>query len=49
MGTYRASETWLEPAFADDIITKNASALQPARALLVLITNDAALPEPDGE
>jgi hypothetical protein len=33
MGTYRAGETWLEPA----------------GALVVLITNDAALPELDGE
>jgi quercetin dioxygenase-like cupin family protein len=49
MGTYRAGETWIEPAFADNVTTKNASALEPARALVVLITNDAASPELDGE
>jgi quercetin dioxygenase-like cupin family protein len=49
MGTYRAGETWIEPAFAENVTTKNASALEPARALVVLITNDAASPELDGE
>jgi quercetin dioxygenase-like cupin family protein len=49
MGTYRAGETWIEPAFADDVTTKNASALEPARALVVLITNDAPSPELEEE
>ncbi len=49
MGTYRAGETWIEPAFAYDIATKNASTLEPARALVVLTTNDAAPAELDGE
>jgi quercetin dioxygenase-like cupin family protein len=40
MGVYLTGETWVEPAFASDITTKNASADEPARALVVLITND---------
>jgi hypothetical protein len=48
MGTYHAGETWIEPAFAD-VTAKNASALEPARALVVQITNDAVSPELDGE
>ena len=40
MGTYRSGQTWVEPAVAYDITTKNASAVEPARALVVLITNE---------
>jgi quercetin dioxygenase-like cupin family protein len=40
VGTYRAGQTWTEPAFADDIASKNASADQPARALVMLLTSD---------
>lgn len=40
MGTYRSGQTWVEPAIANDIITKNASAIEPARALVVMITNE---------
>jgi hypothetical protein len=40
MGTYRSGQTWVEPAVANDITTKNASAVEPARALVVLITNE---------
>ncbi len=40
VGTYRAGQTWVEPAFADDIASKNASNNEPARALVVLVTRD---------
>ena len=40
MGTYRSGQTWVEPAVANDITTKNASAVEPARALVVLMTNE---------
>jgi quercetin dioxygenase-like cupin family protein len=42
VGIYRAGETWAEPAFAYDIATRNASTDKPARALVVLITGEAA-------
>ena len=45
VGTYRAGQTWVEPAFADDIASKNASNDEPARALVVLVTSDDAPPE----
>jgi quercetin dioxygenase-like cupin family protein len=41
VGTYRAGETWAEPAFAHDIATTNASAAEPARALVILVTGNA--------
>jgi quercetin dioxygenase-like cupin family protein len=46
MGTYRSGQTWVEPAVANDITTKNASAVEPARALVVLITNETSFLEP---
>jgi quercetin dioxygenase-like cupin family protein len=46
MGTYRSGQTWVEPAVASDITTKNASAVEPARALVVLITNETSSLEP---
>src|SRR5215472_5052482 len=45
LGTYRAGQTWVEPAFANDIASKNASNDEPARALVVLVTSDDAPPE----
>jgi quercetin dioxygenase-like cupin family protein len=45
MGTYRSGQTWVVPAFANNITTKNASMVEPARALVVLITNDTGSPE----
>jgi quercetin dioxygenase-like cupin family protein len=42
MGTYRSGQTWVEPAVANDITTKNASAVEPARALVVLITSETS-------
>jgi len=42
MGTYRSGQTWVEPAVANDITTKNASAVEPARALVVLMTNETS-------
>jgi len=32
MATYRSGQTWVEPTVADDITTKNASTVEPARA-----------------
>ena len=46
MGTYRSGQTWVEPAVANEITTKNASAVEPARALVVLITNETSFLEP---
>lgn len=40
IGIYRAGETWTEPAFAYDIASKNASTREPAKALVILITED---------
>ena len=45
MGTYRSGQTWVEPAFANNIASENASMVEPARALVVLITNDTGFPE----
>jgi quercetin dioxygenase-like cupin family protein len=42
MGTYRSGQTWVEPAVGNDITTKNASAVEPARALVVLMTNETS-------
>jgi quercetin dioxygenase-like cupin family protein len=39
VGTYRAGQTWTEPAFADDIASENASNDKPARALVVLVSD----------
>jgi hypothetical protein len=49
MGTYRSGQTWVEPAVANNIITKNASAVEPARALVVVITNEAGSLEPENQ
>ncbi len=46
MGTYRAGQTWIEPAVANDITTKNASAAEPARALVVVIANETGSLKP---
>jgi quercetin dioxygenase-like cupin family protein len=45
VGTYRAGETWAEPAFAHNIATTNASTAEPARALVVLVTGSDGIPE----
>jgi hypothetical protein len=39
LGTYRASATWAEPAFAHDITAVNASASEPARAFVLVVAN----------
>ena len=39
VGTYLTGETWAEPAFANDIATKNASSRESARALVILVTS----------
>jgi len=36
LGTYRAGETWVEPAFAYEITAANVSATEPARAFVVV-------------
>ena len=38
LGTYRAGETWVEPAFAYSISATNPSAHKSARTLVVLLT-----------
>jgi quercetin dioxygenase-like cupin family protein len=38
VGTYRAGQTWSEPALANDIATANGSTRESARVLVVLIT-----------
>ena len=38
LGTYRAGETWVEPAFAYSISATNPSAHESARTLVVLLT-----------
>ena len=37
LGNYRVGETWFEPAFAYDITAENASAVEPARAFVVVV------------
>lgn len=49
VGSYRAGETWAEPAFAHDISAKNASATQSARAVVTLITGEIGPPETGDE
>jgi hypothetical protein len=44
-----ASQTWVAPAFANNISTENASTAEPARAFVVLITNDTGSPELEDE
>jgi hypothetical protein len=44
LGTYRAGETWVEPAFANSIAAENPSAHEPARTLVVVVTKSQ---EPD--
>ena len=46
MGTYRSGQTWVEPAIASDIITTNASTVEPARALVVLMTDETRALKP---
>jgi hypothetical protein len=41
VGAYHAGETWVQPAFANDITTTNPSADQDARVLVMLVTGDA--------
>jgi quercetin dioxygenase-like cupin family protein len=38
LGKYQAGQTWFEPAFAHDITATNASATEPARAFVVMVT-----------
>jgi quercetin dioxygenase-like cupin family protein len=44
LGSYRAGETWVEPAFAYSISAKNPSANESARTLVVVVTGSQ---EPD--
>jgi quercetin dioxygenase-like cupin family protein len=41
VGVYHAGQTWAQSAVANDITSKNASATEPARALVMLITSDS--------
>src|SRR5271156_4698080 len=36
--TYHVNETWVEPAFANDITAENANATEPARVFVVVVT-----------
>jgi quercetin dioxygenase-like cupin family protein len=47
VGTYRTGETWVEPAFANNITSKNASTTEPARTLIILVGSDAEESEPE--
>ena len=38
LGTYREGQSWVFPAFAENITGKNASSDKPARALIVFVT-----------
>jgi hypothetical protein len=38
VGTYRAGQTWAEPAFAYSIATANASTHESAQAIVILVT-----------
>ena len=38
VGSYRAGQTWTQPALANDIESRNASPTEPARALVILVT-----------
>ena len=49
MGTRRSGQTWVEPTVADDITIKNVSTVEPARALVVLITNETSSLEPQDQ
>ena len=49
VGTYHLGETWAEPAFAHNIATTNVSTREPARALVVLVTDDARSPEAESK
>ena len=39
VGIYRAGETWVEPAYAYDIASRNVSARESAQALVILVTD----------
>jgi quercetin dioxygenase-like cupin family protein len=45
VGVYRTGKTWVVPAFAHNIATKNTSAVEPARALVVLFTGPDRTPK----
>ena len=45
VGTYRAGEMWVQPAFGYSIAAENPSPSEPARTLVVLVTGPR---EPDG-
>ena len=40
LGTYREGQSWVLPAFAYNITSKNASTDKPARALVLLVTSN---------
>jgi quercetin dioxygenase-like cupin family protein len=40
VGIYHTGETWVAPAFANNIATANSSGQQSARALVILFTED---------
>jgi len=40
LGTYHVSETWVEPALANDITVANANTTEPARVFVVVVTGE---------
>jgi quercetin dioxygenase-like cupin family protein len=49
VGTYRSGQTWVAPAFANNISTENASTVEPGRVFVVVVTNDTGSPELEDE
>jgi len=49
LGTYREGQSWVLPAFAYNITSKNASTDKPARALVLLVTSNDGPRQFDGD
>jgi hypothetical protein len=45
LGTYRLGQTWIVPAFANDITAVNASSTDPASTLVIELTHEEAAAE----
>jgi quercetin dioxygenase-like cupin family protein len=45
LGTYRVGQTWIVPAFANDITAVNASSTNPASTLVIELTDEEAAAE----
>jgi len=49
LGTYREGQSWVLPAFAYNITSKNARTDKPARALVLLVTSNDGPRQFDGD